>query len=287
MHSSKPLPFVGLYTWKIQWMVRPWCLNLRSSGKIGDRVTEKHTQYGAVYIYGGTVGLFRVTTAAPTCNRYLFRSKQVVHCWNMVQWECRDLLCICEFIRGPMWRKLARCWCACWLGCLLWQEAAQDALSSQPRAKVYRLVGGMSRVHAGCGWQSGTGWNQPVEALSLGQAECWEWHCLGWVVECPVHTGWLVAGLPNGVNSFLMSCRLITSFWWSNNVYSFRYGQQMLLCPNQTTVLRAKTCTKRKLTSLCLLTIPAFDHIIELNNRHLNSNLGYAYANKFKSGLRP
>jgi hypothetical protein len=36
----------------------------------------------------------------------------------------------------------------------------------------------------------------------------------------------------------------------------------------------AETCSKRKLTSRCLLAIPVFDRIAGLYNRHLNTNRG-------------
>jgi hypothetical protein len=38
--------------------------------------------------------------------------------------------------------------------------------------------------------------------------------------------------------------------------------------------LGKETCTKRKLTSLCLLAISAFDRIAVLRNRHIKSNWG-------------
>jgi hypothetical protein len=56
--------------------------------------------------------------------------------------------------------------------------------------------------------------------------------------------------------------------------------------PNQGSNWGAETCAKRKSTSPCLLAIPAFDRKAGLNNRHLNSNRGFAYGNDFEVRLR-
>ena len=45
--------------------------------------------------------------------------------------------------------------------------------------------------------------------------------------------------------------------------------------------LREETCAVRKLTSPCLLAIPAFDRIPGLNNIFLKYNRGICFANNF------
>jgi hypothetical protein len=61
-------------------------------------------------------------------------------------------------------------------------------------------------------------WNWLMETMSLRQAECWRRCCLSWAVECLVHAGqhgWAVQ------QCCCLSRRLVTPFWWSNDVYFF------------------------------------------------------------------
>ena len=65
-------------------------------------------------------------------------------------------------------------------------------------------------------------------------------------------------------------------------------GVRALLKPSQTKVLTwgAETCASRNSKAPCLLAIPAFDLVVGLYDRNLNSNRGYIYANGFKVRLR-
>jgi hypothetical protein len=79
-----------------------------------------------------------------------------------------------------------------------------------------------------------------------------------------------MAGLLNAVSSHLMclqQCVLLQQ--WVTNECCSQASQAKTKF-----YLRVETCALRKSTSLCLLAIPAFDHIAGLSNTHLNSNWG-------------
>jgi hypothetical protein len=79
----------------------------------------------------------------------------------------------------------------------------------------------------------------------------------------------------------------VSAVWWM--VYSIRQWLVKSNISRQPSQAKVLTGGRRLAQSASrrprLLTIPAFDRIAGLYNRHLNSNRGYAYANNLSFGL--